>query len=398
MTDHSQNLNSRRPSIMLLLVLAVLSSALMGCGLKPLFDFGDAPDPSYPTQPEDRQPPGPALSARDDSDEFLAAVILGDCVTVETEPVLPDNCDDSRPELHLAAQQVFVRIRRTGAAEGGTYWINLVLDGDDSGDWDPENEWLVRNCEVPVGGPETETVSCPTDDPMATASAGSWLRVLIADRQAPASGWDGSAFFEPGEALGEVEDYRLQELPATPVPPTPTPTATSTPTPTATPMGAIYEDPPDDAQEMDDAGELTGLGLLGHPADIRQVQMFWVTEDGQEFLVVRVFRAKLSRSFSSAVQVFITSGPDGNQVLELVLAWEDHDNEVQFFLAGREGEITDDRVVIMPVQDGALVEFRIPLDLIGASDRLLVYSYDMQEQGQFRGFDGTDEYVPLPAR
>lgn len=270
-----------------------------------------------------------------------------------------------------------------------------MVDIDDSGDWDPESEWVVRNCAVPVEGPETETVLCPITGSSLAAVANGWVRVLIADRQAPAGGWDGSAFFEPGEALGEVEDYSQQELPPTPAPPTPTPTPT--PEPTATPPTETYSDPADDAQQMDEAGNLTGVGLPGHPADLRDVQMMWVTENGQLFLEIWVFRNKESRSFSSAVQAFLTSGPDGEQVLVVVLAWEDHADEVQFFIQGPQGTIVDERVVIMPVNDGAEVHFKIPADLVGDADRVLVYSYDMPVEGQLRGFDGTDIYVPLPA-
>ena len=53
---------------------------------------------------------------------------------------------------------------------------------------------------------------------------------------------------------------------------------------------------------------------------------------------------------SSAVQAFLTSGPDGQQVLVLLLAWEDHADQFSLFVQGPEGEIIDVRVVIQPVE------------------------------------------------
>ena len=135
MTYHSQSEDPHSPSIALLFTAALFCFALVGCTLAPALDFGDAPDPSYPTEPDDPDAPGPGLTALDDSDDFLAAIILGDCVTTETGPQFPDDCDDSLPQLHLTAQEALVRIRRTGIAEQGTYWINLLVDADDSGDW-----------------------------------------------------------------------------------------------------------------------------------------------------------------------------------------------------------------------------------------------------------------------
>ena len=192
----------------------------------------------------------------------------------------------------------------------------------------------------------------------------------------------------------------------TPEPPAATPTGTETGTPTPTPeitptepTGVIYSDPPDDSLQMDDEGNLTGVGLPGHPSDLREVRMMWVTEDGEQFLEIWIFRSKSGHSFSSAVQVFLASGPSGQETLAMVLLWEDHAGQVTRQAQDPQGvEIRDERILIQPLNDGAEVHLRIPADRVSPADRLLICSFDKPVDGELRGFDGTNEYVPIPER
>ena len=379
-----------------LIPVVLLSVVLASCNRLATFDFGDAPDPSYPTQNDDGEPEGPAVTALDGDGEFLTAVILGECVTVETEPENPDRCDDSDPAGNISAQTIAIKITRTGLEAEGDYWANVALDMVGDGRWDPESEWVVRNCSVPAAGPDQETIVCDATGSSLAPAENGWLRVMLTDQQAPSGGWDGSAFFEAGEAKGEVEDYSKGSV-ATPVPP-PTPIPTATPLPTATPDpsegGESFLDPIGDAQVMDDEGNFPGIALPEDRSDIREVRVMWLTEDDQDYLVLWIFREKSERSNSSAVQAFLTVGQD---TLVRVIVWEDHEEQVTFHVFGEEGEITDSGASVEVLENGGQVHFKIPADQVGEADSFIVRSFDRLNSGDQRGFDST-EYFSLPAR
>lgn len=281
-------------------------------------------------------------------------------------------------------------IHRTDAPAEGDFWLNVVVDVDGDGRWDLEAEWAVRNCVVPATGLENETIECDATGSSLAPSPNGWLRVLLADQQAPSDGWDGSAFFEPGEALGEVEDYFQHSVP-TPIPP-PSPTPTPSPTPDPSTSGQSFPDPVGDSQVMNDSGNFPGIALPHDRSDIREVRSMWITEDDQSFLVFWIFRVKTKRSDSSAIQVFLTIGEDA---LIRVLAWQDHEEEVTEQVFDEKGEISDSGVTFEVFNNGGQVHIKIPAEQVGEADSFLVRSFDRVNREDDRGFDST-EYLPIP--
>ena len=385
-----------------LLPLALLLSACGGSApeLPTGVDLGDAPDPSFPTQPGNSG--GPALLAIDDDGKFLTDVLIGDCVTQEAQPKASDDCDDGQP-LFQGGQTFQLQIRRTDAGSGGDYWLNVVVDLDDDGDWDPDNEWLVRNCPVPASGPPNETLQCATAGTALTSTQPGWLRIVVADRQAPAGGWNGSALAPPGEARGEVEDHLNQPLP-TPDPPPATPTSppatnTSEPTrsgPTTQPgFGRTsHPDPPDDAVLIDAQGQEIGPAA-GHRADITRVELRWIEIDGQRYLEVWVYRNKTEASNSSAIQIWLVRVLSGVLTPLAVPFWELHEGVLRQGLQTNEGFTTYPGLQIEARQNGGELYFLIPAALVGDADGLLVYSFDRTQATDSRGYDET-EHLPLP--
>jgi len=192
----------------------MLSLIAVGCKGNDLllFDLGDASDPTFPTKHLKEENRGPALLALDEEGEFLSRVILGECVTVESEAesgdIPGDDCDDSGPSFErLGGRQFSVVIQRTDAPAEGNFWLNMVVDLNFNGEWDSDDEWLVRNCVVPENGEQRETLTCDIEPTETVSIAQSWMRIVVSDLQVPGSTWDGSAFFDPGEARGEVEDF-----------------------------------------------------------------------------------------------------------------------------------------------------------------------------------------------
>lgn len=393
-----------------ILALALLAAA---CGAAQSqtpsgIDLGDAPDPTFPTRIDSQ---GPALLALDDAGAYITDILLGDCASEENQPRPVDDCDDGQPRFVQGGQSLQVQIRRTGAGASGQYWINLVIDLNNDGRWDPENEWLVRNCPVPVDGPQSETVQCPAaGTPLLSAEPG-WLRVLVADRQAPESGWDGSAFSPAGEARGEVEDYLIEPGPtpeptpptATPRPPTAPPATSTEPPeteePTTDPETGVsrHTDDTDDVVLLDDQGNRIGPAPAGHRADIVYFEMRWVEIDGQRFLEIRIVRNKAEMSNSSAVQAWLVRGSGTSAVPVAAPFWELHGGRLQQGLLTTQGATSYPGLTIEIRQNGGDILFRIPEALVGDATGVFLRSFDRTEASDSRGFDETDT-VPLPPR
>ena len=383
------------------LVLMVAACGGAASELPAGVDLGDAPDPTFPTRPGTSG--GPALLAINDAGGFLTDILLGDCVSQEAQPRASDDCDDG-PPLFVGGQSIQVPIRRTGAGAGGDYWINVAVDLDDDGDWDPDNEWLVRNCPLPAAGQPNDTVSCPTaGTPLLSGEAG-WMRVVVADRRAPDSGWDGSAFSPPGEARGEIEDHLIQPIP-TPDPPPPSPTSppqTRTPTPERTGPTtqpgfgrSRHDDPADDVVLLDSQGNELGLAGAGHRADITRVEMRWIEIDGQRYLEIWVYRNKTQASNSSAVQAWLIKGQGAQTSAVAAPFWELHAGQLTQGLNTEEGVSSYPGLQIEVEQNAGELYFRVPEALVGDASHLLVYSFDRTEEADPRGYDESDR-IAIP--
>jgi hypothetical protein len=202
-------------------------------------DFGDAPDPAYPT----------LLASDGARTERIDQLWLGNLRTpsVSAEPdanVIDRDPLDDGIELYLpfdgATELAFRAVKGTSAAAGVAYF-NLLVDLDRDGRWQGA-DWVVRDREVTLDSGEQAVIEI--DVP--ALIDGSWLRAALTDAPVPTAvdgTWHGTGRF----AAGEIEDYRFvfDETPPTQPPPTvtPTPTYTPTPTPTATPTATPTEAP-----------------------------------------------------------------------------------------------------------------------------------------------------------
>lgn len=197
-----------------LLALAAVLSTTVRAQDGAVYDLGDASDPTFPTRLNKAENAGPAVLALDSGGAFVSHIILGECVSVEADAKLGgdpgDDCDDGQPTFdRLADDRLRVLIRRTDAPAAGDFFLNVLIDINNDGAWNPDSDWIVQNCPVPAQGEAREVLECLIDPLDFLSIQPGWARVMISDLPAPASGWDGSAFFAPGEARGEIEDYEF---------------------------------------------------------------------------------------------------------------------------------------------------------------------------------------------
>ncbi len=360
-------------------------------------DYGDAPDPSFPTFPSTSAPSGPFVF-------FHSPQIgVGSCTTWEDSPAVPsDACDDGDPVFDPEWGVFGVDVSTVEGWIPRDMYLNVVLDLNADGVWQPMAEWIVRNCPVPESAqaPAVNFILCPllasaqlfgnlpSDSPV-------WYRILLSEVELDEpAGWRGEG--DPaGYSFGEVEDgtYRRDdENPRLPLPTPTMPVVTAPERPTTQPEIGVGRniDAPDDVQFMDDAGNLVGSAPAGHPADILEVQAMWVTEGEERYLEIWVFRAKCERGYSSAVQFFLFVDDFSSPALGGF--WQDHASQItqQFF--GPEGELRNPGIGVEVNGNGMQVHFKIPEELVGDANRLLVRSFDRpsETEDQYRGFDETD--------
>jgi len=197
-----------------------------------LYDFGDAPDPSYPT-----------LLASNGArtrviDQFWLGNLRSPSVTdeVEAKVVNLDELDDGMESyVTFGGESGFTfRAVKSAAAPAGVVYFNLLVDIDRDGRWQGD-DWVERDLAVDLAPGEQKVI-----DVSAVAVAETWIRATLTDTPVAAADWDGTGEF----AVGEVEDYYLPPSPPYLPPPseppyTPTPTPTTSPTPTPTPERTI---------------------------------------------------------------------------------------------------------------------------------------------------------------
>jgi len=205
-----------------------------------LYDFGDAPDPSYPT-----------LLASNGArtrviDQFWLGNLRSPSVTdeVEAKVVNLDELDDGLESyVTFGGESGFTfRAVKSAAAPAGVVYFNLLVDIDRDGRWQGD-DWVERDLVVDLA-PGEQTVL----DVSAVAVEATWIRATLTDTPVAAADWDGTGEF----ATGEVEDHYLppsppdspppSEPPYTP-PPTPTYYPTPSPTPSPTPTPSAFPTP-----------------------------------------------------------------------------------------------------------------------------------------------------------
>ena len=183
-------------------------------------DYGDAPDPSYPT----------LRSANGARHILHGGPYLGEAVDSDTDgqPAAAADGDDTDGDgddedgvffttLLVAGQQADATLVTTG----GTGFLNAWIDFDGNGSWADAGEQIATDLSLSLGtNPLSFTVP-------STAAVGPTIARFRFDT-------GGGLSFDGLAADGEVEDYEVTILAPTPTP-TSTPTATETFTETFTP-------------------------------------------------------------------------------------------------------------------------------------------------------------------
>jgi len=224
-----------------------------------LNDFGDAPDPSFPSL---AATPGP-------SHTILTDCFVGWGSTGEPNALIPDgDIDDGAPLIYANYSSgiwtgwVYVPITLSVTANPlQPHYLNVLFDGNSSGTWcDVGNEWVVRDFQLPnyyyVHQAGQTVWYCIGGFSWVTNYSGlHWLRVTLSDLPIGGTGmvgqygWTGTGV---NFALGETEDWLLSwfynppKLPDPPGPPPHDPTDPNppAPVPNCNKTVSVYQTPP----------------------------------------------------------------------------------------------------------------------------------------------------------
>jgi hypothetical protein len=210
------------------ILVALLFVAGVSLAQPPLADYGDAPDPTFPSLFNSM---GPYHTNLTDS-------YVGWMSTPEPDALIPNaDLDDGAPLIFAALINgvwtgwVYVPITIDPSAPGPAFqtrFLNVLLDGNSSGTWcDQAGEWIVRNYILPnyffVHFPGQTVWYCIGGFSWVNDFSGlHFLRVTVSDAPVLANvplGWDGS--WAGGFILGETEDWELQWFYDPPQPPDP---------------------------------------------------------------------------------------------------------------------------------------------------------------------------------
>ena len=174
-------------------------------------DFGDAPDPGFPS-----------LLASDGARAAPGSFWLGELgsppsAESEAKVVDQDELDDGLIQLLVTPGKVLVTFQAVLAesAEPRAAYFNLLADVNGDGRWQafqgqagPVQEWAVVNQELSLTPGESQEIA--TEFPFLQPGNELWFRATLTDRPAEGPDWDGTGLFEEGE----VEDYKLPSGPS----------------------------------------------------------------------------------------------------------------------------------------------------------------------------------------
>ncbi len=231
------------------LAIIVLMGASLACGFgapsTPVpgeLDFGDAPDPSYPSLLASN-----GARTYDLTTFWLGFPDLPPSSETEANIVDRDELDDGLISSSATTGSVFAtfQVVKSEDAASGVVYFNLLADSNNDGQWQDftgaggaVQEWVVRNFALTMNPGDVRTVDAIM--PLSGSDFELWIRAMVTGKPIPEGdypqGWDGTYPFGNDKAIGEVEDYYFGfTFFITPPPkrtPTPTPTGTATPTPT----------------------------------------------------------------------------------------------------------------------------------------------------------------------
>ena len=198
--------------IFVLLVSLNLTSCLLPPQAQPtLADFGDAPDPTFPS-----------LLVSDgartlDPSQFWLGSLESPSATLEEDAqvINLDQQDDGLVDL-LVANQVMVtfQVAKSEQAPAGLVYFNLLADTNGDGRWQgytlstppetPIDEWVVKNQAINLGAGETARIDAKF--PEVRGNLEVWVRASVTDSMVSGNEWDGTGQFQQGE----VEDHLIR--------------------------------------------------------------------------------------------------------------------------------------------------------------------------------------------
>lgn len=227
-----------------ILCLSLLLVASVALGQNP--DYGDAPDPSYPSLAASGGP----------THAILTDTFVGWTSTGEPNALVPDlDADDGAPVIFASNAPgmwtgwVYVPVTLSASAPPGNRYLNVLLDSDADGTWcNQPGEWVVRNYTV-YYQPGVTLYYCLGGFTFVNSYSGAhWLRVTVSETPIVANlptGWDGS--WPPGFNIGETEDWLLgwNYSPHGPIPPhDPQDPPAPVPLPECNKSATVYQTPP----------------------------------------------------------------------------------------------------------------------------------------------------------
>ena len=197
------------------LLLGALAIALLlfawPAAAQPIADYGDAPDPTFPS----------LFASNGPRHLNLADCYVGWASTAEANALVPNlDADDGAPLIFASMTKAGiwtswvyfpVTLAQTGT---GSHYINILLDCNSSGSWcDPAgpNEWIIRNYKLPPNHLPGQTMYyCLGGFTWVTFYDDThWLRITLSERpiitNVSPCGWNGQEM--PSFLLGETEDW-----------------------------------------------------------------------------------------------------------------------------------------------------------------------------------------------
>jgi len=212
----------------LVMTLVLLAFAAPVEAQPPVYDFGDAPDPSFPSL---MATPGPWHTN-------LADCFVGWTSTAEVNALIPDmDADDGAPLIYAnyanGAWTGWVYVPITIAPMANPLqprYLNVLFDGNSSGTWcDVGGEWIVRDYRLPqygaVHNPGQTVWYCIGGFSWVSMYSGlHWLRTTLSEVPLAAAGlvgqfgWTGVGM---NFSIGETEDWLLRWYYNPPKPPNP---------------------------------------------------------------------------------------------------------------------------------------------------------------------------------
>ena len=159
---------------------------------KPSFDFGDAPDPTYPS----------LLASNGARHADITRAWFRDNVDAETDARVTD-LDDFDDGL-ISPDPITFKVTNNNWPDN--LFVNILIDYNNDGDWADDNEWAVQNFRVSVPQGQSQEFDTEVSLPLDT-----WMRMTLTD--VPLTNYVGTGEFK----IGETEDI-VKRVPHEPPP------------------------------------------------------------------------------------------------------------------------------------------------------------------------------------